>query len=62
MPIAALVTWIVTALIGSFMLLRWVSRGGLRRGGAAATHFPPARVFTTSGWPPLVWSCGSAIW
>src|SRR5215203_4688018 len=49
MPIAALVTWIITALIGSFMLIRWVSRGGLRRQGAAATHFPPARVFTHFG-------------
>ena len=48
MPIAALVTWIITALIGSFMLIRWVSRGGLRRQGAA-THFPPARVFTHFG-------------
>src|SRR5215203_5489385 len=45
MSIAALVTWIITALIGSFMLIRWVSRGGLRRQGAAATHFPPARVY-----------------
>ena len=49
MPIAALVTWIITAAIGSFMLIRWVSRGGLRRDGAAATHFPPARVFTHFG-------------
>jgi manganese efflux pump family protein len=49
MPIAALVTWIITALIGSFMLIRWVSRGGLRRQGMAATHFPPARVFTHFG-------------
>ena len=48
MPIAALVTWIITALIGSFMLIRWVSRGGLRRQGAA-THFPPARVFAHFG-------------
>ena len=50
MPIAALVTWIITALIGSFMLIRWVRRGGLRpQGGAVATHFPPARVFTHFG-------------
>jgi hypothetical protein len=49
MPIAALVTWIITALIGSFMLIRWVSRGGLRRQGAGATHFAPARVFTHFG-------------
>jgi manganese efflux pump family protein len=46
MSIAALVTWIVTAGFGSFMLARWLSHGGLRRTGGAETHFPPARVFT----------------
>ncbi len=49
MPIAALVTWVITAAFGSFMLVRWLSRGGLRRGGATATHFPPSRVFTHFG-------------
>jgi hypothetical protein len=49
MQIAALVTWVITASFGSFMLIRWASRGGLRRGGAAATHFSRARVFTHFG-------------
>src|SRR5215212_8989980 len=49
MPIAALVTWVITASIGSFMLIRWLSRGGLRPRGVATTHFPPARVFTHFG-------------
>ncbi len=49
MGIAALVTWLVTAGFGSFMVLRWVNRGGLRGGGTSATHFPPARVFTHLG-------------
>ncbi|HKH54252.1 MAG TPA: hypothetical protein VKA58_02235 [Propionibacteriaceae bacterium] len=49
MGIAALVTWVITAAFGSFMLVRWLSRGGLRRGAGAATHFPPARVFTHFG-------------
>jgi hypothetical protein len=49
MSVAALVTWVVTAGFGFFMLLRWVRCGGLRRGGAAATHFPPARVFSHLG-------------
>jgi hypothetical protein len=31
------------------MLMRWVRRGGLRRGRGAATHFPPALVFTHLG-------------
>ena len=49
MPIAALVTWVITASFGSFMLIRWVSRGGLRPASGVATHFPPARVFTHVG-------------
>ena len=49
MAIAALVTWLVTAGFGFFMLMRWVRRGGLRRGRDAATHFPPALVFTHFG-------------
>jgi hypothetical protein len=44
--IAALITWLITAGFGSFMLARWVSHGGLRRAGGGATHFAPARVFS----------------
>jgi hypothetical protein len=44
--IAALITWVITAGFGSFMLARWVSNGGLRRNGGGATHFAPARVFS----------------
>jgi hypothetical protein len=41
------------------MLMRWVSRGGLRRGGtAASTHFPPARVFTHVGFAAV----GLVVW
>jgi manganese efflux pump family protein len=49
MPIAALVTWLITAGFGSFMLRIWTGHGGLRRGGGASTHFPPARVFSHLG-------------
>jgi hypothetical protein len=49
MAIAALITWLVTAGFGSFMVFRWRSHGGLGRDGASATHFPPARVFTHLG-------------
>jgi hypothetical protein len=48
MAIAALLTWLVTAGFGFFMLMRWIRRGGLRRGDAD-THFPPALVFTHFG-------------
>jgi hypothetical protein len=49
MAIAALITWLVTAGFGSFMVFRWRSNGGLGRDGSSATHFPPARVFTHLG-------------
>ncbi len=49
MEIAALATWLVTAAVGFFMLMRWIRRGGLRSAPGAATHFPPALVFTHFG-------------
>jgi preprotein translocase subunit SecG len=49
MAIAALITWLVAAGVGAFMVNRWVSRGGLARGDAVTTHFPPARVFSHLG-------------
>ena len=58
MGIAALVTWLVTAGFGAFMVRRWLSRGGLRRDETAGTHFPPARVFTHLG----LAVAGLAVW
>lgn len=58
MAIAALVTWLVTAGFGFFMLMRWVRRGGLRRGPEAATHFPPALVFAHFG----LAAAGLVVW
>jgi manganese efflux pump family protein len=49
LAIAALVTWLFTAGFGSFMLIRWASRGGVRRVAGTATHFPPVRVFSHFG-------------
>ncbi len=43
MAIAALVTWIIAAAFGFFMLGTWISRGGTRAGGAS--HFRPPIVF-----------------
>jgi manganese efflux pump family protein len=58
MSIAALLTWLITAGFGSFMLARWISHGGLRRTGGAATHFPPARVFSHF----LLAAAGLIVW
>ncbi|PRX66710.1 hypothetical protein B0I32_105150 [Nonomuraea fuscirosea] len=45
MDIAALITWIVTALGGFAMLGIWISRGGLRRDEGAPTRLPSPVVF-----------------
>jgi preprotein translocase subunit SecG len=58
MSIAALITWLITAGFGSFMLARWIRHGGLRRAGGAATHFPPARVFSHF----LLAAAGLIVW
>ena len=49
MSIAALVTWVITAGFGFFMLIRWATRGGVRKVDGAETHLPPVRVFTHFG-------------
>ena len=49
MSIAALITWIITAGFGFFMLIRWATRGGLRKVAGAETHLPPVRVLTHFG-------------
>ena len=49
MSIAALVTWLITAGFGSFMLIRWATSGGLRQVPGAGTNFPRVRVFAHFG-------------
>jgi hypothetical protein len=49
MAIAALVTWLITAGFGLFMLIRWATRGGLREVPGAGTNFPRVRVFAHFG-------------
>jgi manganese efflux pump family protein len=49
MSIAALITWIVAAGFGFFMLIRWATRGGVRKVDGAGTNLPAARVFTHFG-------------
>jgi manganese efflux pump family protein len=43
MGIAALVTWLITALGGFYMLFTWISRGGPRQ--PSTSRFPPALIF-----------------
>jgi hypothetical protein len=44
MGVAALITWIITAVGGSILLVTWLSRGGLRGQAGGASRFPPALI------------------
>ena len=48
MSIAALITWVITAGLGSYMVATWRKHGGLR-GDLQTTHLPPVRVFAHLG-------------
>jgi hypothetical protein len=58
MSIAALITWVITAGVGLFMLIRWATHGGLRRVPGAETHLPPVRVFSHFG----LAAAGLVVW
>jgi hypothetical protein len=58
MSIAALITWVITAGVGFFMLIRWATRGGMRRVPGAETHLPPVRVFSHFG----LAAAGLVVW
>lgn len=45
MSIAALITWIITALGGAYMLRVWLARGGVRQQQTGETRFPASVVF-----------------
>jgi hypothetical protein len=45
MRAAALISWIVTASLGAFMLRTWLARGGLGRERAKAGGLPPPLIF-----------------
>jgi hypothetical protein len=45
MSIAALITWVITALGGFVLLGTWLSRGGLRARETGASRFPPGLIF-----------------
>jgi len=71
LAVAAVITWLLTAGIGVYMLRTWIIRGGLRRQRATGVGVPPALVFSHAGaaltglliwlgfvkteWDPLGW-------
>jgi len=45
MRTATLVSWLITASLGAFMLRTWLARGGLRRERAKPGGLPPPLIF-----------------
>jgi manganese efflux pump family protein len=76
MGIATLVTWLLTASIGAYMLRTWIARGGPRMPRATGDRLPPVVVYghaslalsglavwisyVTSGLVALAW-CGACL-
>jgi hypothetical protein len=59
MRIATLISWLLTASMGAFMLRTWLARGGLRRERARVGGLPPQLIFGHAGLALsglLVWS------
>jgi hypothetical protein len=71
LAVAALISWLLTACVGGYMLSRLIASGGIRRqranrGGLSPAvlfwHFSMAltglvlwAVYVTTSWPPLAW-------
>ncbi len=55
---AVLIIWCSTAAVGSYLLVAWISRGGLRQQATRITVFPAALLFTH----PLLALAGLACW
>jgi hypothetical protein len=59
MRFATLISWLLTASMGAFMLRTWLARGGLRRERARVGGLPPQLIFGHAGLALsglLVWS------
>jgi len=72
LPTITLVSWLLTAGIGAYMLSRWIRDGGVRKQRGSAESLGPGVVFghaslaitglalwaayTITRWPPLAWA------
>jgi hypothetical protein len=45
MDVAALITWLATAVGGFVLLGTWLTRGGVRQAQAGQSRFPPGLIF-----------------
>ncbi|MCG5213998.1 hypothetical protein [Streptosporangium sp. KLBMP 9127] len=46
MRLAAIVTWLITATVGVYLLYLWLSGGGLHQQATKVTRFPAALIFS----------------
>ena len=46
---AALISWLITVGLGSWMMARWITRGGFRRARLSKAGIPPSLIFTHFG-------------
>jgi hypothetical protein len=46
---AALISWLITVGLGSWMMARWITRGGFRRARLSRAGLPPSLIFTHFG-------------
>jgi len=46
---AALISWLITVGLGSWMMARWIRRGGFRRARLSKAGLPPSLIFTHFG-------------
>jgi len=58
MKVAALITWIITALGGFYLLSTWISRGGLRQQQTGVTRFRTPLIFSHF----LLAATGLVVW
>lgn len=49
MRFATLISWLLTASLGAYMLRTWLARGGLRRERARSGGLPPQLIFGHAG-------------
>ena len=60
MRFATLISWLLTASLGAYMLRTWLARGGLHRERARPGGLPPQLIFGHAAWPSPGCSCGLA--
>lgn len=46
MGLVTVVTWLITAMVGIYLLYLWLSGGGMRQQAAKVTRFPAALIFS----------------